>query len=637
MEPAHALPQWPVYQQLSREQFKTYEQAGLDAFQAQLLYNRGLQTAEAIRDFIDADYAHTPDPLALIDMQKALERVVYALEHNEHMTVYGDFDADGVTSSALLTRALRTLLAHRQSAATLDFYIPHRLREGVGLNLPALDLLKARGTTLTITTDCASSDVEQVDYAHTLGIDVIITDHHNPPRTLPAAYAMVNPWRPDCAYGERYLCGVGVAFKLAQALFRHYHLPLAEEQELLDFVAIGSIADLAPLKGENHTLVRLGLEKLNTTQKPGLRALIQKAGLQPGRIRERDIAYGLSPRINAAGRMEHANIAFELLTTDDAARAEAIAEQLEQLNQSRQQQTETLMQAVRVAAQDQSENRVILVSGENWHEGIIGLVAGKLSEEIDKPVLVLSEDREKQSSRGSGRSQKGFNLISALRAYDEANKHHLERYGGHEQAAGFTIQNEHVKNFHAYLLEQAEMPPNAVSSSSSQEQGGKHNKHEGEHAQQRQNSLNGDESLAAPEQDISQVNPSSMSDIVTPKVDLVFTRFELLSYETYQKIRALSPFGAGNPEPTFKMENLRLVSSWTSGLEGRNLRLRLGASNGTWQRVGTLLRGAPQLASLAGVARVNIIFRLEANSPPPDDTRPDVWLKIIYVEPAESK
>ena len=389
---------------------------------------------------------------------------------------------------------------------------------------------------------------------------------------------MVNPWRPDCSYGERYLCGVGVAFKLAQALFRHYGLPIAEEQELLDLVAIGSIADLAPLKGENHTLVRLGLEKLNSTKKPGLRVLIQKAGLQPGRIRERDIAYGLSPRINAAGRMEHASIAFELLTTDDEARAEEIAAQLEQLNQTRQQQTETLMQAVRLAAQDQSENRVILVSGENWHEGIIGLVAGKLSEEISKPVLVLSEDREKQSSRGSGRSQKGFNLISALRAYDDANKNHLERFGGHEQAAGFTIQNEHVKQFHAYLLEQAQNPSSLSASSTEQEE----TSTEISKAPP-DDGLSDSGILPEPEQELALLtaaHPALDSDRAAAKVDLVFTRFDLLNYETYQKIRTLAPFGAGNPEPTFKMEGLRLVSSWTSGIEGRNLRLRLGASNG---------------------------------------------------------
>lgn len=631
--------QWQVHQQLSNEQFKAYGQAGIDALQAQLLHNRGISAPEAMRAFLDANYAQTPDPLALIDMEKALQRVVQALENDEHITVYGDYDADGVTSSALLTRALRVLIDSTQSQAILDYYIPHRLREGCGLNLPALDQLKGRGTTLIITTDCASSDVEQVAYARTLGIDVIITDHHHPPKTLPAACALVNPWRPECSYGERYLCGVGVAFKLVQALFRHYQRPREEERDYLDLVAVGTIADLAALKGENHTLVRLGLEKLNTNPKPGLRALMQLANLQPGRIRERDIAYGLSPRINAAGRMKHAGIAFELLTTDDEARAREIAARLEQINQSRQQQTEELMQAVRLAAQDQSANQVILVSGENWHEGILGLVAGKLSEEINKPVLVLSEDREKHLSRGSARSQKGFNIIFALRAYDEANKDHLERYGGHEQAAGFTIQNAHIRQFHDYLLEYARtpgmpLPAAPVSAPFSTQQGENGVEGEDEFHNALPEVSDASEAGTEPEVKAIAVDAELGSRDTSPKVDLVFTRVELLSYETYQKIRALGPFGAGNPEPTFKMEGLRLLSSWTSGLEGRNLRLRLAASNSHQQRLGTILRGASQLASLSGVSHVNIIFRLETNFYPNDEGKYDIWLKILHVEPA---
>jgi single-stranded-DNA-specific exonuclease len=632
---SQAASQWKVYPQLNREQFNVYEQAGIDPLQAQLLYNRGLTTPEAMRAFLAADYAQTPDPLTLIDMPQALQRVVQALENGEHLTVYGDYDADGVTSSALLTRALRALIGHTRSPATLDYYIPHRLREGCGLNIPALDRLKAGGTTLIITTDCASSDVEQVAYARALDIDVIITDHHHPPKQLPAASALVNPWRPDCSYGERYLCGVGVAFKLVQALFRHYRRPREEELDYLDLVAVGTIADLAALKGENHTLARLGMERLNSNPKPGLRALMQLASLQPGRIRERDIAYGLAPRINAAGRMEHASIAFELLTTDDEARAAEIAARLEQINQSRQQQTEELMQAVRLAAQEQSEKQVVLVSGENWHEGILGLVAGKLSEEINKPVLVLSEDRERHVSRGSARSRKGFNIISALRAYDEANQHHLERYGGHEQAAGFTIQNAHVRQLHDYLLEYARLPMPATPLSASEEV---ESEPEEKDETLLSNGLSESVSEARTEAEPVALAVEAERALAPagPKVDLIFTRVERLTYETYQQIRALGPFGAGNPEPTFKMENLRLLASWTSGPEGRNLRMRLAASNSHQQRFGTILRGAAQLASLNGVSRVNIIFRLEANYYPNEDGKYDIWLKILHVEPMAS-
>jgi single-stranded-DNA-specific exonuclease len=271
--------QMKAYPLLSKEQFHAAEMAAISPINAQILSNRDITTIAQMRTFIAAKYKETPDPLTLIDMPRAVTRIQQALEHKEHITVYGDYDADGVTSSALLFRALRTL---KSPNAILDYHIPHRLRDGCGLNIGALDLLKARGTQLIITTDCASSDVEQVDYARTLGIEVIITDHHHPPVERPRAFAMINPWRPDCLYGERYLCGVGIAFKLTQALYRAYKRTTQDELEMLDLVAIGTVADIAPLLGENHTLVRLGMQHLNATHKPGLRALIRNAGLQPG-------------------------------------------------------------------------------------------------------------------------------------------------------------------------------------------------------------------------------------------------------------------------------------------------------------------------------------------------------------------
>src|SRR5436853_75057 len=382
---------------LSDAQFKLYAQAGIEAIHAQLLHNRGITTPGAMRSFLDARYDQTPGPLTLIDMSKALERIQRALAQQEHITVYGDYDADGVTSSALLTRALRTL---KSPEAVLDVHIPSRLHDGCGLNLKAIELLKSRGTTVIITTDCGSSDIEQVAYAKAQGIDVIITDHHHPPEKRPDAYAMVNPWRPDCTYSERYLCGVGIAFKLTQALYRAYKRS-AEERDLLDLVAIGTIGDVAPLLGENHTLVRLGLEQLRQTRKPGLLALMQKANLQRDKLRERDISYVLAPRINAAGRMKDASVALELLITDHVEQAARLAGELEALNVSRQQQTEDLMNKVREEAKQRPGDPIILVSGDGWPEGIIGLVAGKLMEELNRPVFVLS--RGEEDSRGSAR------------------------------------------------------------------------------------------------------------------------------------------------------------------------------------------------------------------------------------------
>ncbi len=409
MEQASSAKEWSVYPELSREDFHAYAQSGIEPLLAQLLHNRGMTESAAMNRFLNARYEETPDPFTLIDMPRAVERIQRALAQCEHITVYGDYDADGVTSSALLFRALCLL---KDAQATVDFYIPSRLQEGCGLNLNALKQLKERGTSLIITTDCASSDVAQVDYAKSLGIDVIITDHHQPPQPRPDAYAMINPWRPDCTYSERYLCGVGIAFKLVQALYRKYNRPGTDEQDLLDLVAVGTVADVAALLGENHTLVRLGLQKLNETQKPGLQALIRKANLQAGNIRERDIAYGLAPRINAAGRMDDASLAFQLLITDDHERAWDYADELENLNYSRQRQTEELMNSVREQARLRPDDTVVLVSGDNWHEGIIGLVAGKLSEELNRTVVVVS--RGVAFSRGSARGPKGMNIILAL-------------------------------------------------------------------------------------------------------------------------------------------------------------------------------------------------------------------------------
>ena len=600
---------WETYPLRSKIEREADEQQGIDPLYAQLLANRGVSTHKDMKRFINVTYAESLDPFLLTAMSSAVQRIQQALTQKEHITVYGDYDADGVTSSSLLFRALRIL---KGSTAPLDFFIPHRLNDGCGLNNTALETLKQRGTQLIITTDCASSDVEQIRYASELGMQVIITDHHNPPHELPAAYAMVNPWRADATADDilfRPLCGAGMAFKLVQALYRTYKRPLADEMDLLDLVAIGTIADIVPLIGENHLLARLGMQKLNTTQKPGLQALIRNANLQPGRIRERDIAYGLAPRINAAGRMKDASIAFHLLTTESAEDAANYVAQLEELNIARQQQTETLMRNVREEAQQHPNDSVILVSGDDWHEGILGLVAGKLVEEIHKPVFVLSNDIQTRLSRGSARSQKGFNIVEALRNFSGR----LERYGGHAQAAGFTIETERVQAFRQHLLEW-------------------------------QTTGNG----AAIEDDIaSSLQPvplATLEDVVqvetvveqasfVQKADLVLHKTDLLNYAGYKKLRELSPFGASNPEPIFKIECARVVDRWASGMNRQNLRLKLAvtdAKTGTTSNVtGTLTRGASLLETFERGSLVDIVFRIESSE---DETRRDIWLKILDVQ-----
>ena len=481
-----------------------------------------------------------------------------------------------------MTRALRML---EHPSALLDHYIPHRTQSERGLSRAVLEQLKAGGATLVITTDCGSSDVEAVAYAKMLGLDVIITDHHEPPEQLPQACAVINPWRSDCTYGERYLCGVGIAFKVAQALFRIYDRE-REVRELLDLVAIGTIADVALLLGENHTLVQLGLHQLNHTNNPGLQALIQIARLEPGNLRERDIAYALGPRINAAGRMEHAGIAFDLLTTDDAEEARVLAQKLEELNQLRRQQTEALLILVREQAQDQLCEPVVLVAGpqQAYPEGIIGLVAGKLAEEIKRPVFVLSQDTE--LSRGSARSYGGFHLIEALRNRPDL----FERHGGHAQAAGFTIANVNIEELRQHLLTWSARP--------------------------------------------SPIHAGVMSgkeDCYSQMVDMIVTRPEALDYAAYVDISQLSPFGAGNSEPILKMDNLILLRSWPSGPDGSTLQVRL--QFGSIQFRGSYKNSGTEGARWGKGSHVNVIFSLlpALRSTDREDGQ-GIWLQVLHME-----
>jgi len=605
VESATPTVSWDVYTELSYEQFLACSQLGIEPMLAQLLHNRGVTTPAVMRAFIDADYSRTPDPFSLIGIDRAVPRILRAIEQQEHITVYGDYDADGVTSSALLYRALRTL---KHADAILDFHIPSRIYDGCGLNLRAIDMLKERGTTLIITTDCASSDVEQVAYAKERGIDVIITDHHQPPAELPKAYAMINPWHPESCYGERYLCGVGVAFKLAQALYHTAQRPQEDEMALLDLVAIGTIADVAPLQGENHTLVLRGLRQLNVTQKPGLQALIQRANLQPGKIRERDIAYGLSPRINAAGRMGDASIAFRLLTTDSAEEATAYVEALEQLNQQRQLQTEELMNHVRREAALRPDDKVVLVSGASWPEGIIGLVAGRLSEEVNRPVLVLSIGSE--FSRGSARSNKSLNIIRAL-----SNRADLfERYGGHAQAAGFTIANERIEDLRQYLLHW--------------------NDADATNATDATTATNHSDTTSARDTVVVEDLLEQATETQEPgnrhMADLLLRKLENISYKTYEMLQQLAPFGAANPEPVFMVEGMRIQSSWVGGPNGRNLRLNLKARGLHFNA--TLIRGGARQATFPKDQLVTLVFTLEPTwTPNGEATRQGVWLKVLHI------
>ena len=569
-----AAPFWGTHAELAPEQVAACQQAGVGPLHAQLLSNRGITTPGEMKRFIDARLEEVPDPLALVDMPRAVERVERALARGERIAIFGDFDADGVTAAALLWRVLRAL---GHPADRLTCSIPHRVYDARGLSREALDVTWAAwDSTLVITADCGSSDTDAVAYAATLGIDVIITDHHQPPPELPQAYAMVNPWREDSPPGERCLCGVGVAFKLAQALLRA-HGREAEASTCLDLVAVGTIGDVASLQGENHTLARLGLERLNRTGNLGLRALIQAAALAPGSIRERDVSHAIAPRINAAGRMRDAYLAYRLLTTGDEAEALAIAQEIEGLNALRRQRTDALMDVARRQAQEQSGDPVVLVGGASgdWPEGIIGLVAGRLSEELGRPAFVLSRGRG--SSRGSARSGGDFNIIEALGARADL----FEAYGGHTQAAGFSIANARVEELRGHLLAwAARVPPTPV---------------------------------------------ARMVDIiVTSPVDL--------GPDVYASLRQLAPFGTDNPDPVFRMNGVTLTRRRRGGWDGSSLLVGLQANDMCLG--GTFARGASSLESLREGSLVDVIFNLDlAPRTPRGGSQPGIWLKVLAIEP----
>lgn len=425
------------------------EHPELPAIMAQLVWNRGLKTQTAIDEFLNPDYGRdVPDPFLFRDMPAAVELIFDCLATDKKIVVHGDYDADGVDAAALLVLTLKKLGGGR-----IEVFIPHRETDGYGLNRRTVEHLHANGAALIITCDCGISNAAEVERARELGLKVIITDHHAMPLTLPAADAILHPLVPGETYPDKTLSGGGVAFKLAQALLKkhrstHTALPDGQSHEafekwLLDLVAISSVADMVPLRGETRTLVRYGLTVLGKTRNPGLRQLLKQAGLMDergapkrGPFTTQTIAFQIAPRLNAAGRMNHANVAFKLLVAEDDATARALAAELDQNNTDRQKLTDKLMLAARyqaVAAGQETEPLIVVV-GDNWPIGILGILASRLKDEFSRPTVVLS--RRGNDLTGSGRSVPGFNLIENLKALSEW----FSKFGGHPMAAGFTLR-----------------------------------------------------------------------------------------------------------------------------------------------------------------------------------------------------
>lgn len=516
----------------------------LNPLVSQVLYNRGLHDSTAVSRFVDAD---TPlaDPYTLAGMGRAVELIREAIVAREHVVIYGDYDVDGVTAVAVLVEALRAL------GAIVTPYIPSREDEGYGLNPEALYALHQEGARLLITVDCGMRSLDEVAYARELGLTVIVTDHHRPGNHLPLANVVINPKHPSGAAGLGELAGVGVAFELARALMlanRNAPLPTTQRElatdDLLDLVALGTVADMVALVAENHTLVARGLRKINAARRPGLSALLEVAGIMPGKVTTKTIGFVLAPRLNAAGRLDEAMTALNLLLAPDMAPALDWAKELDELNLRRREMTQeaqdvatSLLSFCETRRDDEGLHHhrgwldrngdappLIFVASDQLAPGIVGLAASRLLDEFYRPSVVVSVDG--QFSKGSARSIPEFHIIDALDLVRDL----LERYGGHAAAAGFTIRTDRLPELEARLS-----------------------------------------SLARAQFGEGVLIPTLAVDAETS--------LSALSEALYSELERLQPFGYGNPTPVFVSRRVPVLDARAVG-DGRHLKLALADSTG---------------------------------------------------------
>jgi len=499
-------------------ELKIQELAGRNPVLIQILYNRGLSDPGEVTSFLDGKYAGETNPSKLTDMDQAVARVKQAIAQDEMIVVYGDFDADGVTSTVLLVEALRGLGLPRGQAQP---YIPDRVDEGYGLNNEALDSLKEKGAGLVITVDCGIRSIAEVAHAKNLGLDMIVTDHHSLGAELPPAEAVVNPKRLDSAYPDEMLAGVGIAYKLARALWQQFpERTKFDVEKLLDLVAIGTVADLAPLLKENRLLVKDGLEVLKSPQRrPGVTALANVAKLNPGNITAESIAFGLAPRINAAGRLAHAYDAARLLAVNNDRMAKEYAQTLDQLNRKRQQLTKDLSQQAEEMIQPDAP--LLLAADPSFVSGIVGLIASRLADQHYRPAIVLELGEE--FSRASCRSIPGFHITEALDKMAPI----LVKHGGHAMAAGFTIKNKHLDEFHEGMV-----------------------------------------AIAADKLDEEALTPSLAIDA---ELDIAAVDWAL-----YKQLRQLEPTGNANAAPLFMSRDVHVYSHRAVGQDGTHLQMWVG-------------------------------------------------------------
>ncbi|MEJ2484109.1 MAG: single-stranded-DNA-specific exonuclease RecJ [Anaerolineales bacterium] len=514
----------------------------------QILYNRDIKSPQEAEDFLNAqqpDHYHSE----LLGTQAAIERIGKALDKQERIAIYGDYDADGVTATALMLQTMQALNANVRA------YIPNRFTEGYGLNQNALDKLKKDNVDLVITVDCGIRAVEDAEYAHKIGLDLIVTDHHTTGSNLPRTAALINPKQPDDPYPEKVLAGVGVAYKLAKALIETFKPESLVAEELLDLVSIGTIADLVPLVGENRTLVRAGLQYLRTPQRQGLASLMGVTGIAPSSINAMDIGFKIGPRINAAGRIGSAQDALTLLTTRDIFEAGQFAQVLDNRNRERQRITQEIQaQAEALSGADDPDSLLLFAHHPDFNPGVVGLAASRLVEQYYRPAIVGF--RNESYTRASCRSIPEFHITHALEKCADL----LTQFGGHAMAAGFTVSNKNLENLTIRLNE-----------------------------------------LASDELSGKDLHPSLVADAVVQLVDL--------KPSLIREMNRLQPTGQNNPDPIFISRNVFVRGARAVGKDKSHLKLILSDGKITFDAIA--FRFGHLVSDIPG--QIDILFAFELN------------------------
>lgn len=553
---------WEIYPRAPEAHFENFPD--LQPLIVQILYNRGIYEEAEVYEFLSGDRPQAlQSPEQMKGVVAAVERILQAISAGENIVIYGDYDADGVTATALLVQALHAL------GGRVKPYIPDRFEEGYGLNKQAIADLADEEASLVITVDCGIRSADEVIYGNELGLSFIITDHHRVSKDevgrdiIPPAAAVINPKQMDCDYPFKELAGVGIAFKVVQALKQAVspadsRQPGLAEEDLLDLVAIGTVADMAPLIGENRMLVKRGLVYINDPRRVGLRTLIEQSRLNLGGITAGSIGFIIGPRLNAAGRLTHAQLAYTLLSTKDPLEAYQLAEILSQINHERQQMTQTFVDQAReqILADDELAP-LYLITDPNFNHGVVGLVASRLTDEFYRPMLVAQQGNT--HTKGSGRSISEFDITAALDQCAEL----LVKYGGHAAAAGFTIENRNLAAFQARLTEIAR---------------------------------------------------EQLADKLLRKTLSVDAEINLrgVTYRLVKDIQDLQPFGYNNPTPRFMTKGLLVKHQTVVGKDGGHLKLKLFDGKRVWDAIGFGMGHiwTPQTR----LTKVDVVYNLEFNT-----------------------